>query len=320
MYIPWTEQEYDILKQYFSNLKTKDLQERFLPHRTIGSIRVKANCLNLHRQNKFFKNEDFFKYPNTINSSIAGIFASDGHLRPSKTNSQSQVLLGINTNDMELLEQIKFITTSNARIISKEYKHEINNKRMNKIYKTNKRISFLRFYSANKWTEDLYKYWNIPTGNKSLTIGKPNFNDLNLSLAYICGLISGDGSIYVNKSDKYKHLKINILGTKELLEWVREIYCKFFNKDIKAKVRKEKRDSKIYSLQISDLKAIKLFEKIKSLDCVFLSRKWNNIEVLEYIKEKRQIQFFINRLDLKIPTNNLSHSPNSPVKDIEITN
>lgn len=252
----------------------------------------------MSRLKQYFKNESYFESPNTINSSVAGIIASDGHIRERRHDRQSVLIIALKTNDAKLLEDIKISVNSNARIINKEQEGIIFNKKNNKYYPRIKKISILSFYSGNKWADDLYRNWTINEGKKSLTLMPPNnLNDMDLCLAYISGLISGDGSIYVSYSQGHKRLRIVALGTKELLDWIRFVYCKFFNEDIRGKVKKEKPDSKIYSLQIGDLRAIKLIEKINSLNCIKLERKWLKPEVLQYIKEKRQIPFFIKRLD-----------------------
>lgn len=77
----WTNKEINIIKTNLNNDKTiNDLME-LLPDRSYIAIKTKLNKdLKLKIKRIGTKNETFFEIPNTLNSSVAGVISSDGHI------------------------------------------------------------------------------------------------------------------------------------------------------------------------------------------------------------------------------------------------
>jgi hypothetical protein len=66
--------------------------------------------------------------------------------------------------------------------------------------------------------------------------------------------------------------------------WIKSVYEEYLGEKLKNKIYQE---GKIYRFMISGIKAMILFEKIRSLDCIRLARKWDREDVLNLIKEQK---------------------------------
>ena len=118
-----------------------------------------------------------------------------------------------------------------------------------------------------------------------MTLTAPNFNELNLSLAYILGIINGDGTIGLQKSGNKEYLYLRLLGTRSILEWAKNRFEEFLGEGLDGKVHLEREGAAVYLLQVNGLQAIRLFEKMHSLNCVKLLRKWKNPQILKLVEE-----------------------------------
>ena len=229
---------------------------------------------------KYSKNEDFFAIPNTVNSSLAGIFASDGNIRQRKYNwgISYSINLGISQRDRQMLEEINRRCLSNYIIRNYIYKKNI------KKYYYECHMSMLSFYSAQRWEEDLEKNWNLIGGNKTLRIKPPNLDNLDNCLAFISGLITGDGTIYmVKRGQQIPDIRISMLGTYDLLVWCRTKICDFLGQNIRGQVRRERPEVNVFSLCFGGIGAARLIEKINKMDVIKLTRKWEQPEVLNRV-------------------------------------
>lgn len=232
------------------------------------------------------KNETFFDNINTKNASIAGLIASDGHIRQRKNSFE--IILTLNQKDEPILKDIQKITSATYPVKRFSVIKSIFNQRMQKAFPLKEHFySKLSFSSCKQWARTLYDYWNIPAGSKSLILEAPKQETtLDNKLAYICGLINGDGTIYTacNKNCS-PHLRISLLGTENLLNWCKKTIEEYLKCPIRGQVMKERPDSKIYLLSIGGRNALTLYKKIISLDCVFLIRKWKNPKILTIINK-----------------------------------
>jgi hypothetical protein len=146
-------------------------------------------------------------------------------------------------------------------------------------------ISKLEFSSAKQMVEDLKNNFNI-VQNKTLILEPPTKLDYENSLSFIIGLIDGDGSIILpSKLDKWGHIYpiINITGTQNLLEWVKEIFDKICPSmyGINAKVGVIK-NSKAFTYKVGGNRAYKILKVLDSVSVpVKLQRKWDKIKEYE---------------------------------------
>lgn len=286
---PWSSIEDGVLKENYGKISIQELS-KLLPGRNTNGIKARQTVLRVCKV--YSKDDDFFAKPNTLNSSIAGILASDGHLCPRKGNEQGKVSLALNTKDIYLIQKFNELTKSNYKISSYQREAVFLDKRVGKTYNYIDKKSSLYISSANKWLDDLLKNWNIHAGDKSLTLKAPtSLEDLDCCLAYISGIITGDGSIFLNGDEKENCIRISLLGTEEVLEWAKNVFERFLGQEIVASVRKERYESKLFTLLINGVSAARIVSKINSLNILKLDRKWEKPEVLT----------IVNRLKIKYP-------------------
>src|ERR1017187_831623 len=250
----WTPEEDDILKQNINKVQSvKELCGLFTS-RNKNAIANRVSFLKLIKHTEYTKDETFFQTPNILNSSIAGILSSDGHLSPRLGNRSARVFLGLKTDDKVIIEKFRELTKSNYKITStsKNTIYAIRGPSKKYLYEK----TTICFPQADKWIEDLYKNWNIPSGAKSLIIEPPkDLTDMNHCLAYISGIVTGDGSIFTNGPIKEHSIRISFLGTEKLLLWIKQTLEKYLNKTIKATVRKERTSGNIYTFYLDGINA-----------------------------------------------------------------
>lgn len=318
----WTKEENQIIDQYFLKIKIKDLHDKHLPHRTCDAIRTQAYLLGLSKRQFFAKDELFFEIPNTINSSAAGGFASDGNLLLRKHNNYLiyNLSLEINKEDEQWINDIKNALKYTGHLYYRTRKYKIVSPK-GKIYRGISNRVTLKINSAEKYIEDLNKNWNLHAGKKSLILEPPlNLDSLDIKLAYIVGLISGDGCISLYNCNKGKHkiLELTLYGTENLLKWCKLTYEEYLGFFLDIKINRHNDRNTLFRLRITGENAIKLFEKMRSLNCIKLSRKWDNPVILAHIAEKRANPLFCQRLDNpKKIQNSLSQSSSFNVKDTD---
>ncbi len=280
----WTAAEEVTLKENFFLVKDiKDLIA-LLPDRDYYSIRSKANHLKLKKKRIYYKNELFFDTPNLVNSYWAGFIVTDGHVKtPTKVTGYS-IVIKLQALDKEHLQKFANDANSNVKIYDTKETFIIkcNPKQELKTYYS----SILIFRSANKWKDDLFRNWNIPEGNKIfVTTGPSETLSNENSLAFIAGMIDGDGTIGISHDNRYKmqsHLRINFLGTFKLLNWIKEFLIKNLNLKFSSNIRSVKN---IFALNISGYNATKLFNILNSLNCPKLERKWKSEKILTKIQD-----------------------------------
>lgn len=264
--IKWTDKEIKILTKNYPILGLERII-KLLPARSKIAIQHKATNLKLKSPNaahlqKYSFNELFFNIPDINNCYWAGLIAADGCIR--KHLETTAFFLQHKESDIELLEQFK-----------KSIKYSGNLHKTFSI-KNNKKFYAYRIviYKIHQWFKDLYKNFNI-TPKKSLTLKPPNITNLEQQLAFIIGYIDGDGCIYKTNNI----LGLNICGTKQLLEWISEIFYKIedITKYNKLNVYK-KSNSKIYYIVTTNKRAKNILTILKKHKTPYkLSRKWNII-------------------------------------------
>jgi len=278
----WKPEEDKIIIDKYETIPLLEIV-KLLPGRNYNAVKARQTFLGVCK--KYQKDELFFEVPNTVNSSISGIIASDGHLSPKKGNRAGRVCLGINTKDIFLLQEFNRLAKSNYMISSTEKQAIFLDKRSGKTYHYLDKKSRLEISSADKWLEDLYKNWNIHSGKKSHNLEPPKeSNNLDNYLAYISGIITGDGSIFVNGPQAENCIRISILGTEKLLIWIKSTVEAFLNDKIKASIHPEHKNKNLYTFNINGINAARIIHKINSMEVLKLARKWEKPEVLEIIE------------------------------------
>lgn len=283
----WSNQEDNLLKSLYIKKESKMNVLLSFPHRSYGAIKHRAKFLKIRKTRTQIKDEKFFEIPNEINCSIAGMIASDGNVQKSKKKNGFRLIMCLKREDEPILKDIITTTKSNANILQQKVNRKLLGSKVRLVDNPQFKDYFsstVTFSSAKKWMDDLQKYWNI-TENKSLTLTAPSFNDLNLSLAYILGIINGDGTIGIQKTGNKNYFYIRLLGTRNLLEWAKNRFEEALREKIDGEVHVERDGASVYLLQVNGIQAIKLFEQMRVLNCIQLARKWSNPQILKLVED-----------------------------------
>lgn len=269
MKINWTIEEDSILKLN-SNLSVKNLQKLF-PNRTISAIENRKSVLKLKNniKRKYTLNFNFFENYNLISAYWAGFIAADGTIR--NKNRLKQISLFLGEKDKNHVIQFAKDLGYNGPIVLRKKTLPHN---LEKIF-----TSFgVQLCGATKLIDNLWTNYNIGP-KKSLTL-KPPIQIVNndIKFAFLIGYIDGDGTISLDKKNR---ISLDIIGTKELVTWAKDI-CDYISPcaDLKynPKVRKEKKNSKIFIYGISGLRALKILNVLNKVNVPKLQRKWNKLE------------------------------------------
>lgn len=325
-YPKWTEEEDKIILENYIKVKHRKDLKQFFPNRTLSAVIKRFKTLKLRKSIDIYKNEDFFKSPNLINSYWAGMISTDGWINcPSDRYSNYRLQLALKWSDKEHLEKFKRDIQSNSNILYSKVSRNFYNvgpNRKDEIITVE--MGTFCLAPAQSLVMDLNKHWNIPLKNKTYDMIEPNITDINLGLAYIKGMIDGDGSILM--TDCYQLLisgekktipllRIMFLGTERLLIWIRDFLSQILSaKQIKRKII-QKPHAKVYGLNINGVDAIILFDILKNLNCPQLDRKWNRSNILQFVEEQKLKYPDLYKIsqeklkNLRDSQNIISHSP-----------
>lgn len=277
IYKNWTTQEENLLRELLSQKKYSFNQmAKFFDGRTGTALRKHAlKYMKLTNEDfinkKYSYNQNFFEIPNVINSYVAGFYAADGVVSETSTKYLSLIL-----SDKELDQLNKFKNLF-------EYTGTVNPRN----YSGKENMYGLLLCSADKLTTDLEKNFNVDQ-NKTYRLPPPNLNDPQLILAYIIGILDGDGCVHMNTQDK---LTITYTSSSlKIVEWIKEEIEKMNLKTIRERFAKISKCShaNAYNYQVSGAKAISLIKKareLKKLGVPILDRKWDNEALNKYIEE-----------------------------------
>lgn len=299
----WTEEEDSIIKEkYLTSENIRDF-ESLLPGRNYNAIKGRANLLGLKRYIKATMDENFFDSPNEINCSIAGFLAADGCIADEKY--YRRIIIHISQKDLEYLENIKKLTKFTGNIYLNNYKQNIDFIKNGKHYFSEAESKFCKIiFYCEKWANDLKKYWNLGP-RKTHILLPPNLHDLRLKIAYISGLIDGDG--WITKSINTKDgndidFIIGIMGTKELMKWIMETY-KFTVPNSEIKTIKETDSQNIGALNYINADVYWLGKIFLSLNIPRLERKWSKIrEWIDRVETENISQRMKTEINKRIPS------------------
>lgn len=189
---------------------------------------------------------EFFSVPNPINSYWAGFIAADGCVN----TGRDRIEIVTHSDDAKHLAGFKeLIGTSN------------------KLQERNDGCVKLAVTSS-QWRKDLSDNFNI-IPQKSLTLEPPELKRAADRKAFIAGYIDGDGHIGIKKSSTgaWGYIRIYIVGTKSVLEWIAE------EVGVPAEVRPK---DNIYAVEWSGWNAFKIYNDLWNPRLPILGRKWSD--------------------------------------------
>ncbi len=284
----WTTEEEFFLQQNIGNLSYKQIAVAMDRTRrsVIGHCRQMGLSNSLLRERTQFKkkykvDEDFFSCFNILSCYYAGLLASDGCIgRKNNTVSITQ-----SKNRLACLEKFKKDVAYTGVIYGP--------------IKTKGQDAYSLVISSKKWKEDLKNNFKI-TPCKSLTLVPPDLGDKKMIISFITGLIDGDGSVgaynYKNKKDIVPI--ITFCGTKDIVQWVRNILDKYF---LSLTSRSNPRlrqitPSNTYFLSFSGRRVIEFYQYLIKNNIPFLFCKWEKMIIQisvrgmdYYLQDKRAL-------------------------------
>jgi hypothetical protein len=241
-------------------LRDLDVLATLLPKRTKKAIVARALYLG-DRTEPITYNKKFFKSPNLQNSYWAGLIAADGDVQVAR----SFVTLKLKQTDESLIELFRLAIGYSGEIL--RYTSKVD-PRTGKCYDS----SLIRLGSCSELINDLKLNWNI-TGKKSLTLKALMITKRSLKLSYLIGLIDGDG--HIKRITHYKCLRLQLSGTRKILEWAKEIFDdlappKFRSSNVRP-------NGRMFDLIVTGRRAEIIAAELMKVPVGRLERKWNAV-------------------------------------------
>lgn len=215
------------------------------------------------RKNSYTFNEEYFDNITTEHQAYwLGFLYADGYIlsarnRPDRPNESQSFGFSIAESDSELF--IKFKEDLQATNPVHYYKN-------NNIEFKNAQQCGRILLTSQHAVDSLKKYGIVE--NKTFFLKAPPINE-KLIPAFIRGYSDGDGSIIIDKNNKYQW---QILGTKALLTFIQE----FFNTSINLSQRFPERNNNNFTLHYGGNQQVpKLLDIIYKDATIYLQRKYN---------------------------------------------
>jgi len=184
----------------------------------IRSGKVKAYQKGKHPNSRYkspFKlDEKIFSNLNLESYYWAGFIAADGNIY----NNQLTICLQARDNDH--LEKLRQFIKTDQKLNYRKCGHPV-----------------LKI-SNSKICKDLLDNFNI-SPKKSLTLRAPLIKNSESIDAFILGYIDGDGSLYINNISGLDYFKISVLGTEDLLTFIKKRFDNLLNQK-SANIKKYK--------------------------------------------------------------------------------
>lgn len=218
---------------------------------------------------KYSKNEDYFNQMSLQSSYYSGYLAADGCVSKSPIYS---ICLSLAIKDLSVLERFKADIEWTGPI------------RYHSSGRSSKPMCTVTICGAKKYIETLNDIYNI-TPAKTFTIKPPTGLDEEHKLAYLVGLIDGDGSI--SAFGKYNNKYRLQITTASLLmaEWLCDELGVLGGRPQGASIYIDKRGPlKVYDIKLTCRFAREAILKLKSVEVVKLDRKWEKYDF--YIPEE----------------------------------
>jgi len=247
----WVLGEEEYVIDNYKKLTALDLARHL--NRSLSSVKSHLRRIGVFKNSQPYRrkyecDQDFFRYKTPLASYWAGFFAADGNVTSFRGNS---VTLSLGKVDLNHLEKFKSacLFTGPIRI-------------------TVDGMATLSVTCSYRWKRDLKFVYNVPS--RKTKVLKPPDLDWECSLSYIIGYIDGDGHINAVTPS------IEIAGTKEVLSWVKAIFCEIepycYNLGVHKIGGKD-----CFRFRVSGGKSISLFNVLNKFNLPRMERKWSDI-------------------------------------------
>lgn len=278
-YKNWTSEEETLLKQLVSTGKYSYRQmERFFPGRTLNSLTSHARqYLDLYNdryeQRKYSYDETFFKTPNLINTTVAGFLAADGCVQIHDKQSPT-LTLAIIDSDVDYLNQIKTLLKHTGPT------HSMNPDK--------KRIVLFRVCCSGAYIKDLADNFGI-VPKKTHHLAPPALPNQGLRLAFLLGLLDGDGCVHIEKNSQVLSISF-VSASLRAVEWYKQVIEELDLPTVRqakpVNIRKLSH-AEAYGLTYAGSRAVAFVKLIqyfaRTHNLPILKRKWDNPRLNQYI-------------------------------------
>lgn len=265
-------QEKEICNLYFnSDVLVKDILKKYNISGPTFQKTIKNQGLELKKvghSRTYSINKDFFKKIDSSEKAYwLGFLYADGYIN----EDRGKIRLGLASRDREHLNKFKKSLNTDTPI-----------KKSTKIDGEKKYFTSFIEIGSVEMVEDLVRLGCHQA--KSLLLTKPDINKYKLD--FIRGYLDGDGSVHlarVDKSTGHKYYKINIVGTKDVLNWIKE----FFN----LKHLKLEDKGTHYILHINgNLQVRNILNSLYLNSELYLDRKYNMfVEINNYVNSYKGV-------------------------------
>ncbi len=276
----WSPDEIAALREVYGQQPLKELPGMF-PGKSTEDLRTKAKSLGLvsrkARRKATFK-EDFFSELTLRTCYWAGFIAADGYVN----DDRGYVSLNIQERDcdhlMAFCRDVGFWSPP-AHIETKAKQRSIMGRRCRA-----GNMARVTVFSR-RWLRDLDETYNIRPG-KTYNLRPPNLAEGRQCLAYVAGLLDGDGFITLDNKPIIR-LRTGIVGLQVMTDWVKTVVDAFLQGSGMESSRPPRfaQRGPLYDWRLSGRRAYRLLHELRSLDLPSLPRKWCKVTEYELMKE-----------------------------------
>jgi hypothetical protein len=275
----WSEEEMSVLRSSLNLMPYKEIQA-LLPLRTIAAIKRRADLMNLRKNRSQMcslsrrivsVNREFFDVPGLVNSYWAGFIAADGCVID---HPRFELRLGVHPKDRGHIERFALDVGFNGQISEKTYER----KEVRDGYGSFDRSARVVICSVPEWVSALANNFNV-TPRKTFTLQPPKLLDRDCSLAFLAGLIDGDGCIHVSPEYRGRPRARTILvGTEVVLLLVQDLLGSIDFAVEKGCVRKNRG---CFKYGWGHKATLQLYEAVRGLGLPLMKRKWSQLDSLK---------------------------------------
>lgn len=278
-YRNWTNQEEVLLKELVATGKYSYRQmEVFFPGRTFNSLLCHARqYLNIfndkYEQRKYSYDRHFFDKPSIVNSYVAGFLAADGCVQLNEKQGPTLTLAVIGS-DLDHLNNLKSLLAYTGPTMTTE--------------DMKRNLVRFRICCSNDYIKKMADNFGIiPLKTHHLT--PPALPTQDLRLAFLLGLLDGDGCVHIEKNSQVLSISFASASLKAV-EWYKQVMEELDLPTIRqakpVNVRKLSH-AEAYGLTYAGSRAVAFVKLIQHFSRVHnlptLKRKWDNPRLNQYI-------------------------------------
>lgn len=230
--------------------------------------KIEEDNLYKSKYGKYFLNQNYFEnIDNEWKAYWLGFLYADGYVINRDKNNKKQNIVGLGLKQEDKSHIKKFANSIQSNSPIKDYKTNYKDNCASKIMICNK-----------KFCNDLVKNGCIE--NKTFLLRFPELRE-DLIRHFIRGYFDGDGCISININKKI--VRVNIVGTYDILKTICYIFNKEFNANIPKFQTKNKysENEKVYSIQWGNVYTCKKIYQYLYKDCnIYLDRKLKKFDTI----------------------------------------